>query len=485
MAKPTGFIEYRRENPSRRPVRERVRDYGEIERPMTVLQAHRQSARCMDCGTPFCQAGCPLGNVIPDFNDLVYLGRWEQAMDRLHATNNFPEFTGRVCPAPCEQACVLGIIDQPVAIERIEYEIVERAFADGRVEARPPLYRTGRRVAVIGSGPAGLACAQQLNRAGHLVTVFERADRIGGLLRYGIPDFKLEKRVVDRRLDQMRAEGVEFVTNAEVGVNHSVANLGACDAVVVCGGATRARDLPVDGRGLPGIHFAMEYLTQSNRRVAGDTAETRARIDARGKDVVVIGGGDTGSDCVGTANRQGARSVTQFEILPTPPVDRTIDQPWPFYPMILRASTSHEEGCDRAWNILTKSFSGNGRVERLHTAEVRPRRIDGRTDFVEVEGTEREWPADLVLLAMGFVGPEKEGLVARLGLKLDARGNVSTDARYRTSVEGVFSAGDMRRGQSLVVWAISEGREAAHHVDAHLMGSSSLPLKGKGDLPRA
>lgn len=487
MGKPTGFLEYTRETPARRPVPERLQDYREVYQAFPDTAVTRQAARCMDCGVPFCQAGCPLGNVIPDWNDLVYRGRWREAFERLRTTNNFPEFTGRICPAPCESACVLGLVDPPVTIEQIERTIVEHAYAEGWVQPRPPKQRTGRHVAVVGSGPAGLACADQLNQAGHHVTVFERDDRIGGLLRYGIPDFKLEKWVIDRRLAVMEAEGVTFRPNTNVGVDVSVDDLRAFDAVVLCAGATRPRDLPLPGRDFDGIHFAWDYLRQQNKRVAGDDldAEGLAPLHAGGKHVIVIGGGDTGSDCIGTANRQGARSVTQFEVMPMPPEDRPAHQPWPFYPMSLRTSSSHEEGADRHWSILTKAFTGtDGCVEALHTVEVDVGRdANGRLSFDEREGSARVWPADLVLLAVGYTGPEPGGLLDRLGVALDGRGAVATDDHYATNVPGVFAAGDARRGQSLVVWAISEGREAARAVDHALTGFISLPTKGAGDLP--
>jgi glutamate synthase (NADPH/NADH) small chain len=438
----------------------------------------------MDCGVPFCQSGCPLGNVIPDWNDLAFEGRWEEAYNRLSTTNNFPEFTGRICPAPCESACVLGIVDEPVTIEQIERTIVEVAFENGWVHPTPPRHRTGKNVAVVGSGPAGLAAADQLNRAGHRVIVFERHERIGGLLRYGIPDFKLEKWVIDRRLALMEEEGVEFHTGVNVGVDMPVEELDRYDAVVLCGGATRPRNLQVPGRGLRGVHFAWDYLSLQNKRVADEHVESDlSTLDAAGKHVIVIGGGDTGSDCVGTANRQAAASVTQLELLPTPPAARPESQPWPFHPMILRVSSSHDEGADRQWSIMTKAFEGtSGRVERVVTVSVQ-RAPDGR--FVEVPGTERAWPAELVLLAVGYAGPEPEGIVGALGVTLSNHGAVESDAGYRTSIPGVFVAGDMRRGQSLVVWAICEGREAARHVDAYLMDRVVLPTKGRGDLPRA
>ncbi len=489
MGKPTGFKEYARELPAKRPVELRVRDWREIPEPFGAEKVAKQAARCMDCGVPFCHTGCPLGNIIPDWNDLVYRGRWGRALEVLHSTNNFPEFTGRVCPAPCEEACVLGITDPPVTIEQIEQSIIENAFAEGLVKPEPPERRTGKKVAVVGSGPAGLAAAQQLNRAGHQVTVFERADRIGGLLRYGIPDFKLEKRVIDRRLELMRAEGIEFRTNAHVGKNVPSSELRKYDAIVLCGGATKPRDLPIPGRDLAGVHFAMEFLAQQNMRVAGDDVEKKgiAPIFATGKHVIVIGGGDTGSDCIGTSNRHAAKSITQFEVLPQPPTGRPDQQPWPYWPMKLRTSTSHEEGCDRVFSISTKELLGEaGQVKALRTVEVDwvPSPNGGPPKLVERAGSEREWPADLVLLAMGFLGPEPDGVIAELGVELDSRGNAKSDASYMTNVPGVFAAGDLRRGQSLVVWAISEGREAAHHVDKWLMGRSELPLKGGIDLPR-
>ncbi|HEQ60554.1 MAG TPA: glutamate synthase subunit beta, partial [Firmicutes bacterium] len=484
MGKPTGFMEYTREPPETRPVKERLMDWCEVYRPLAVEKLQRQAARCMDCGTPFCHAGCPLGNLIPDWNDLAYRDRWKEAVGRLLATNNFPEFTGRICPAPCEEACVLGINEPPVTIEQIERRVIEHAFEQGWIRPEPPETRTGKRVAVVGSGPAGLACAQQLNRAGHHVIVFERADRLGGLLRYGIPDFKLEKWILDRRLKLLETEGIVFKTNVEVGRDLPVEELKAFDAIVLCGGATRPRDLPVPGRDLEGIHFAMDFLARQNKRVAGDDLEAGGlqAIDAAGQHVIVIGGGDTGSDCVGTANRQGARSVTQFEILPKPPVERPPHQPWPYWPMKLRSSTSHEEGCERHWSLSTKAFLGSaGKVQRVRTVCVEWKTAggNGRVRPVELEDTEQEWPAERVLLAMGFLGPEPGGLLASLGVQLDSFGNVQTDEHYMTSVPGVFSAGDMRRGQSLVVWAISEGREAARSVDRYLIGSTDLPTKGE------
>ncbi|MCX7625616.1 MAG: glutamate synthase subunit beta [Candidatus Sumerlaeaceae bacterium] len=484
MGKVTGFLEIRRQMTRYRDPLERLSDYRQVQLDAPVELAQQQGARCMDCGIPFCHKGCPLGNVIPDWNDLAYRGRWREAIAELHATNNFPEFTGWVCPAPCEYACVLGINDDPVTIKMIELAVIERAFREGWVRPQPPKVRTGKKVAVVGSGPAGLACAQQLNRAGHFVTVFERADRVGGLLTYGIPDFKLEKWIVKRRVDLLAEEGIVFRTQANVGFDVSVVELREnFDAIVLCGGATRPRDLPVPGRELDGIHFAMEFLPLQNRRVAGDNLDGMRDISAKDKRVVVIGGGDTGSDCVGTALRQGCASVHQFELLPKPPENRTPEMPWPTYPMILRTSTSHEEGeaagkLTRQWSISTKAFSGSrGHVEKLHAVHLEWTKDPktGRPIMREIPGSEFTMDVDLVLLAMGFVGPETDGVISQLGLDLDARGNVATDANFMTSVEGVFAAGDMRRGQSLVVWAITEGRKAARGVDLYLMGETLLP----------
>jgi len=487
MGKPTGFKEYTRELPHKLPVSERLKNYREFVEPFPAEKAQKQAARCMDCGVPFCHTGCPLGNIIPDFNDLVYRGQWKQAMERLHATNNFPEFTGRLCPAPCEEACVLGINEPAVTIEQIEKEIVERAFAEGWISAEPPEKRTGKKVAVIGSGPAGLACAQQLNRAGHTVTVFERDNRIGGLLRYGIPDFKMEKSVIDRRLKVMEQEGITFKVSTAVGHDISVEQIRKeFDALVICIGSTKGRDLNAPGRELKGIHLAMEFLPMQNRTVAGD--KVKEQILATGKHVIVIGGGDTGSDCIGTSNRHGAASVTNFELLAMPPKERPENQPWPFWPMRLRTSSSHEEGCERVFSVLTKEFSGsNGKVEKLKTVEVRftPNPAGGPPKLEEIPRTEKDWKADLVLLAMGFVGPEAERFTSTLGCELDKMGNIKAGENYMTSVPGVFAAGDARRGQSLIVWAISEGRETARCVDIYLMGKSELPTKVGQDLPRA
>ena len=478
MGKVTGFIEIARKKPPTRPIEERVRDWREVYLPYPVEALRDQAARCMDCGIPFCHSGCPLGNLIPDWNDLVYRDRWRAAIDRLHATNNFPEFTGRLCPAPCEGACVLGINNDPVTIKAVEVSIIDRAFDEGWVVPQPPDVRTGKRVAVIGSGPAGLAAAEQLNRAGHWVTVFERADRIGGLLRYGIPEFKLEKRVLDRRLELMTQAGVMFRTGVNVGVDVAVAELRTqFEAIVLTGGATKPRDLPVPGRELRGIHFAMDYLTLQNRRNEGDRIADAEFITAKDKYVVIIGGGDTGADCLGTAHRQGAREVRQLELLPRPPDARATGNPWPLWPNIFRVSSAHEEGGERLYSIQTEHFAGDaeGRVTTLHTSQVEMVASGGRMEFQRVPGSESEIKADLVLLAMGFLGPEQNGALKELGVKLTERGNVWRDGRWMTSVDGVFTAGDMQRGQSLIVWAIAEGRSAARGVDLYLMGRSELP----------
>ena len=478
MGKITGFIEIKRETPKRRSVGERVHDWREVYLPFEADKLRKQGARCMDCGIPFCHQGCPLGNLIPDWNDLVYRDRWREAIDRLHATNNFPEFTGRLCPAPCEGSCVLGINDDPVTIKQVEVGIIEHAFDEGWVVPNTPVARTGKKVAVIGSGPAGLAAAEQLNRAGHTVMVFEKADRIGGLLRYGIPEFKMEKRVLDRRLRLMEAAGIAFRTKAEVGATVPVASLRKdFAAIVLAGGAEWPRDLQIPGRELSGIHFAMDYLTLQNRRSEGDTVPDRDFITAKDKNVVIIGGGDTGADCLGTAHRQGARSVTQFEILPRPPDERDPDSnPWPLWPNIFRVSSAHEEGGVREYSVNTTHFSGeDGRVTTLHAARVEMVTEGGRSSFQNIPGTEYAMEADLVLLAMGFLGPRREGLLSELGVTLTDRGNVWRDANWMTSVPGVFAAGDIQRGQSLIVWAIAEGRSAARGVDLYLMGSSDLP----------
>ena len=480
MGKVTGFLEIDRQDRPYSKVAERVKSYKEFVQPLPEAKLREQGARCMDCGVPFCHTGCPVNNMIPDWNDLVYRGEWAAAVETLHSTNNFPEFTGRICPAPCEESCTLNINDDPVTIKTIEYQIVERGWAEGWIKPEPALKKSGKRVAVIGSGPAGLACSQQLARAGHAVVLFEKADRIGGLLRYGIPDFKLEKPVIDRRLAQMQAEGVEFRTGVHVGANLPAAKLLAeFDAVVLAGGSEQPRDLPVPGRDLAGIHFAMDFLTQQNRRNAGDKAADVAPISAKGKHVIVIGGGDTGSDCIGTSRRHGAASITQIEIMPRPPEQENKLMVWPDWPLKLRTSSSQEEGCDRDWSILTKAFTGNakGHVTALQAVRVEMRPdSQGRSSMVDVPGSGFELKADLVLLAMGFVHPVRDGMLAELGVKLDPRGNVGANTlNYQTSVPKLFAAGDMRRGQSLVVWAIREGRQAARAVDQFLMGTSSLP----------
>lgn len=488
MGKPTGFMEFSRELPKKRAPKERVKDFKEFYRPFPEEKLTQQAARCMDCGVPTCHAGCPLGNLIPDWNDLVYNNLWKDAIDRLHATNNFPEFTGRLCPAPCEEACVLSINEPAVTIEEIEKQIIERAFNEGWVLPVRPERRTMKKVAVIGSGPAGLAAAQQLNRAGHFVTVYERDHKVGGLLRYGIPDFKMEKWVIDRRVTLMEAEGITFKTDARLGDTIPFTELDRYDAIMLCVGATVGRDLPAPGRELKGIVPAMSFLARQNHAGEGDPLKDDEILNAKGKHVIVIGGGDTGSDCIGTSNRQGAASVTNFELLPKPPEGRPEQQPWPYWPMRLRTSSSHEEGVHREWSINTKHFAGeNGRVTKLVTThiEFEPDPNGGRSRIKDVPDTEKEWPADLVLLALGFTGPEPGGVVEHLGVELDERGNIKTDEAYATSVPDVFAAGDGRRGQSLIVWAISEGREAARAVDFHLMGRTDLPTKGPGDLPRA
>ena len=469
MGKVTGFLEIKREQPSRRDVQERVTDWLEIYQPFPEEKQREQGARCMDCGVPFCHSGCPVNNLIPDWNDLVYNNRWEVAIRRLHSTNNFPEFTGRICPAPCEAACVLGINQPAVSIKLIEKSIVERAWDEGWIRPEPPEQSTGKLVAVIGSGPSGLAAAQQLRRAGHSVTVYEKSDRLGGLLRYGIPNFKLEKYVIDRRIEQMRAEGVEFETNAHVGVNVSVKSLrDRFDAILLCGGSEQPRDLKIPGRELKGIHYAMEFLPQQNRRCEGDIVDPETAILATGKRVLIIGGGDTGADCLGTSLRQGAQSVHQFEIMPKPPDDRAPSTPWPLWPMQLRIESSHEEGGIRDWAINSLKFTGDddGNVRRVHAVRVGP-----PPKFEAVAGTEFTLDVDLVLIAMGFLGPVRNGMIEELGLELDARSNIAA-TNYKTSVDGVFSAGDMRRGQSLVVHAINEGRRAAAAVTAWLAKQS-------------
>ncbi|HVP48625.1 MAG TPA: glutamate synthase subunit beta [Bryobacteraceae bacterium] len=470
MGKDTGFMEYTREMPTRRPVSERINDWLEIYLDFPQEKLRKQGARCMDCGVPFCHTGCPLNNIIPDWNDLVYRGRWREAIRVLHSTNNFPEFTGRICPAPCEAACVLGINEPPVTIKQIEKTIIDYAFRQGWIRPEPPAVRTGKRVAVVGSGPAGLAAAQQLARAGHWVTVFEKSDRIGGLLRYGIPNFKMEKHLIDRRIEQMSAEGVEFKPNSHVGHNVPVEDLRKeFDAILLAGGAEHARDLNVPGRELKGIHFAMEFLPQQNKVCEGDTVANQ--ILATGRRVVIIGGGDTGADCLGTTHRQKPISVHQFELLPMPPKERSPLTPWPLWPMQLRIEGAHEEGGIREWSIATTKFTGdeNGNVKQLHAVRVGP-----PPKFEPVPGTEFTMDADLVLLAMGFLSPVRNGMIEQLGVTLDPRGNVAADENYMSSVPGVFAAGDMRRGQSLVVWAIAEGRKAAQGVDQYLKVQTRL-----------
>ncbi len=478
VGKVTGFIEIKYRKWPTRPVAERIRDWKEAYLPYPEPELKKQAARCMDCGIPFCHEGCPLGNLIPDWNDLVYRDHWKEAIERLHATNNFPEFTGTLCPAPCEGSCVLGINDDPVTIKAVEISVIDRAFEEGWVTAQPPGERTGKRVAVVGSGPAGLAAAEQLNRSGHLVTVFERDDRIGGLLRYGIPEFKMEKRVLDRRLALMEENGVVFRANADVGGDVPVRELqDGFDAIVLAGGALEPRDLKTPGRELDGIHFAMEYLKLQNRRCEGDVIPNAEFVSAEGRHVVIIGGGDTGADCLGTAHRQGALSVHQLELLPRPPQERAADNPWPEWPNVFRTSPAHEEGGDRVYSVSTQRFVGDeeGRVRALEAVEVQRVIEGGRVSFEPIPGGELVLDTDLVLLAMGFVGPERPGLLTDLGVRLTGRGNVWRDERWMTSVPAVFVCGDMQRGQSLIVWAIAEGRSAARGVDEFLMSESALP----------
>ena len=472
MGKTTGFMEYPRELSQRRAVTQRVNDWFEIYVDFPEQKLREQGARCMDCGVPFCHTGCPVNNIIPDWNDLVYHGRWKEAVRQLHATNNFPEFTGRICPAPCEAACVLGINQPPVTIKQIEKSIVERGFKEGWIRPEPPKFRTGKKVAIVGSGPAGLAAAQQLCRAGHWVSVYEKSDRIGGLLRYGIPQFKLEKNIIDRRLEQMSAEGVQFITKAHVGKGVPVEDLEReFDVMVLAGGAECPRDLQVPGRELKGIHFAMEFLPQQNKRCLGDRVDPATEIFATDKRVVIIGGGDTGADCLGTCHRQKPRSVHQFEIMPMPPDGRSPQTPWPLWPMQLRTEAAHEEGGVRDWSIATTKFTGDseGNVQALHAVRVGP-----PPKFEPIPGTDFTIEADLVLIAMGFLGPVRNGMIEQLGVTLDARGNIATNQNYMSSVPGVFAAGDMRRGQSLVVWAISEGRKVAECVDRYLRETAAI-----------
>ncbi|GGH05710.1 glutamate synthase subunit beta [Sphingobacterium alkalisoli] len=481
MGKPTGFLEFDRALPQKDAVESRKQNYQEFVHLFSEDQLNSQAARCMDCGIPFCHSGCPLGNVIPEFNDAVYDGKWEDAYNILSSTNNFPEFTGRICPAPCESACVLGINKSPVAIEEIEKHIIEIAYKKGYVKPNKSFLKTGKKVAVVGGGPAGLAAAAQLNKAGHDVVLYERDDKVGGLLRYGIPDFKLDKSVIDRRVEIMEESGIEFRTNTEVGKNVPASELNQYDAVVLAGGSTIPRNLNIPGRELKGVHFAMEFLKQQNQRVGNSPIDVE-EITATGKNVLVIGGGDTGSDCVGTSNRHGAKSVTQFELMPQPPQTRTVAMPWPTYPMLLKTTTSHEEGCQRYWSISTKEFLGDAegklRGALVVDLEWETDALGRPTSFKEVEGSEREIPCELVTLAMGFLHPQHEGLLQQLGVTLDGRGNVqATESEYKTTADKIFVAGDMRRGQSLVVWAISEGRECARKVDEFLMGNTELESK--------
>ena len=482
MGKPTGFMEYPRLDRGYKPVEERVTHYREFVVPLDEQELRRQGARCMDCGIPFCHQGCPVNNIIPDWNDLVFKGEWQRAIEVLHSTNNFPEFTGRICPAPCQESCTLNIVDQPVTIKTIECAIVDKAWENGWITPQRAAHKTGKQVAVVGSGPAGMACAQQLARAGHAVTLFEKNDRIGGLLRYGIPDFKMEKHYIDRRVEQMQAEGVVFKPNTHVGVDISAAQLlKDFDAVALSGGSEQPRDLPVPGRELDGVYFAMQFLPQQNKRVAGDTIPAKLSITAKDKHVIVIGGGDTGSDCIGTSIRHSCKSVTQLEILPRPPEKENKELTWPDWPNKMRTSSSQEEGAKRDWCVTTRELTGHhGKVEKIHCARVEwEKDAQGRWNMKEIPGSEFELDADLVLLAMGFVHPVQEGLLNDLGVEFDARGNVRGDTEgsnaYKTSVDKVFAAGDMRRGQSLVVWAIREGRQCARAVDEFLMGSSDLP----------
>lgn len=484
MGKITGFKEFERQDESYIPVEERIKHFKEFTVTLSDEEVKKQGSRCMDCGIPFCHSGCPLGNLIPDFNHMVHQGEWQKASWILHSTNNFPEFTGRLCPAPCEKSCVLGLIEEPVSIENIEKNIVEIAFKEGWIKPQPPKTRTGKTIAVIGSGPAGLAASQQLNRAGHLVTVFERDDEVGGLLRYGIPNFKMEKEIIDRRIAILKAEGIEFKTNINVGENYPVKDLNSFDAIVLCGGATEKRSLPTPGIDTDGVVQAMDFLTQQTKVLFGKKVENQ--IMATGKDVIVIGGGDTGSDCIGTSNRHGAKSVVNFEIMPKPPGHRSPATPWPFWPLQLKTSSSHEEGVERNWLINTKEFikDKNNKLIALKTVNVEWKMTPGELpQLVEVEGSEKIWPCDLALLALGFTGPEST-LAAKLGIEKDVRSNYKANyGKYQTNVPNIFTAGDMRRGQSLVVWAISEGREAARQVDLYLMGKSELPSKDiAGDL---
>lgn len=477
MGKVTGFMEYEREKQPYRPVEERVKDWNQVMKPWPVEPLKKQAARCMDCGIPFCHNGCPLGNLIPDWNDLVYHDQWADAIERLHATNNFPEFTGTLCPAPCEGSCVLGINEDPVSIKAVELSIIDKAFENGWVKPQIPEKKTGKKVGIIGSGPAGMAAAQQLARAGHDVTLFERSDRIGGLMRYGIPEFKMEKSRLDRRMEQMEAEGVTFKPNSNIGVDIDANDLKKeFDALVLCGGASARRDLPIPGREAKGVYQAMEYLPQANRLCMGDTIPEDEQINAKGKHVIVIGGGDTGADCIGTSHRQGAASVTSLEIMPKPPETRAEDNPWPLWPFIFRTASAHEEGGERVYSVQTKQFisDDDGNLKEIELVTVEKIVEDGRLSFKEVEGSSQILKADLVFLAMGFTGAEKAGLVEQMGIELNERTNVIQN-NWMTNIEGVFAAGDMQHGQSLIVWAIAEGRSAAAAVDSYLMGDTDLP----------
>ncbi|MGG8497368.1 glutamate synthase subunit beta [Tenacibaculum sp. TC6] len=481
MGQTVGFKIYKRINEKQQSVHERLQNYNEFTISLDKNTLQTQGSRCMNCGVPFCHSGCPLGNLIPDFNDYVHKGEWKKALEILHSTNNFPEFTGRLCPAPCEKACVLGIIDNPVSIENIEKYIIEKGFKEGWIQPNPPIKRTGKTVAVVGSGPAGLAAAQQLNRSGHLVTVFERDDKVGGLLRYGIPNFKLEKKIIDRRIKVLEEEGIIFKTNTNVSANYSVEKLKNFDAIVLCGGATIPRNLPANTSEIEGIHQAMDYLKEQTKMLFDDN--TKQSITAKNKNVIVIGGGDTGSDCIGTANRQGAKSVTNFEILPKPPNNRSVDTPWPFWPLQLKTTSSHEEGCERQWLINTKEFikDAQGKLTAVKTVEVVWQNVPGeRPKLIEKPNTEKTWPCELVLLSLGFTGPEKS-LAEQLGITINSRGNYEAN-NYQTNIPNIFTAGDMRRGQSLIVWAISEGREAAKAVHTYLTKRDTLPSKGDGNL---
>ncbi len=483
MGKLKGFMEFERMQEENIPVKERVKSYKEFKKKLPEDEVEKQGGRCMDCGIPFCHSGCPVGNLIPDFNDAVYNKQWQKALHILHSTNNFPEFTGRLCPAPCESSCVLGIIDPPVAIEMIEKYIVEKGFKEGWIQPKPPKHRTGKKIAIVGSGPAGLAAAQQLNRAGHTITVFERDQKIGGLLRYGIPDFKMEKSVIDRRLNILKEEGIIFKTNINVGHNYDISNLKEFDVILLCGGATERRKLPIPGQDAKGVIQAMEFLKHNNEVVDG-LHNLDNDLNAIGKNVIVIGGGDTGSDCIGTSNRQGAKSVNNFEIMPMPESKRTKANPWPYWPFTIKTTSSHEEGANRNWKIATKEFikDKNGSLKALKTVQVEWVKEENKLELKEVPNTEKEWPCEMALLALGFTGAEKV-LVEKLNLEFDERTNIQSRDNYQTNIPNIFAAGDINRGQSLIVWAISEGREAAHHVDKFLMGETQLPTKGEGDLP--